>query len=154
MHPKNRMTLLDCVGLGINGIIGTGIFLLPAKVFRNAGGFSWAAWLAIGGVCMLVGLCFCEAAGRADRNGGPYLYARDAFGRWIGVGVGWMALAANLFAYGAVARGFGRNLSFLGGAEGGGAGARREHRAARGGPRRPPTDGVSRWNEECWKAAC
>jgi len=113
VRDKNRMTLLDCVGLGINGIIGTGIFLLPAKVFRNAGGFSWAAWLAIGAVCLLVGLCFCEAAGRADRNGGPYLYARDAFGRWVGVGVGWMALAANLFAYGAVARGFGRNLSFL-----------------------------------------
>src|SRR5438105_10902468 len=107
------MTLLDCVGLGINGIIGTGICLLPAKVFRNAGGFSWAAWLAIGGVCLLVGLCFCETAGRAERNGGPYLYARDAFGRWVGVAVGWMALAANLFAYGAVARGFGRNLSFL-----------------------------------------
>lgn len=113
MHPKNRMTLLDCVGLGINGIIGTGIFLLPAKVFRNAGGFSWAAWLAIGGVCLLVGLCFCEASGRAERNGGPFLYARDAFGRWVGFGVGWMALAANLFAYGAVARAFGRNLSFL-----------------------------------------
>src|SRR2546430_1082623 len=55
----------------------------------------------------------CEAAGRNDVNGGPYLYARDAFGRWVGVGVGWMALAANVFAYGAVARGFGRNLSFL-----------------------------------------
>jgi len=107
------MTLLDCVGLGINGIIGTGIFLLPARVFGAAGGLSWAAWLAIGGVCLLVGLCFCEAAGRADKNGGPYLYARDAFGRWVGVGVGWMALAANVFAYGAVARGFGRNLSFL-----------------------------------------
>ena len=107
------MTLLDCVGLGINGIIGTGIFLLPAKVFSAAGGLSWAAWIAIGAVCLLVGLCFCEAAGRADRNGGPYLYARDAFGRWVGVGVGWMALAANLFAFGAVARGFGRNLSYL-----------------------------------------
>src|SRR5947207_6357188 len=113
VRSTNRMTLLDCVGLGINGIIGTGIFLLPAKVFRNAGGLSWAAWLAIGGVCVLVGLCFCEAAGRADHNGGPYLYARDAFGRWVGVAVGWMALAANLFAYGGVARGFGRNISFL-----------------------------------------
>ena len=107
------MTLLDCVGLGINGIIGTGIFLLPARVFGAAGGMSWLAWVAIGAVCLLVGLCFCEASGRADKNGGPYLYARDAFGRWVGVGVGWMALAANIFAYGAVARGFGRNLSFL-----------------------------------------
>ena len=107
------MSLLDLVGLGINGIIGTGIFLLPAKVFAVAGPLAWAAWLAIGGVCLLVGLCFCEAAGRTESNGGPYLYARDAFGRWVGVGVGWMALAANVFAYGAVARGFGRNLSFL-----------------------------------------
>src|SRR5205814_1410708 len=113
VRARNRMTLVDCVGLGINGIIGTGIFLLPARVFSAAGGMSWLAWVAIGGVCLLVGLCFCEASGRADKNGGPYLYARDAFGRWIGVGVGWMALAANIFAYGAVARGFGRNLSFL-----------------------------------------
>ena len=107
------MTLLDCVGIGINGIIGTGIFLLPARVFRDAGALSWAAWLAIGAVCLLVGLCFCETSGRSERNGGPYLYARDAFGRWVGVGVGWMALASNFFAYGAVARAFGRNLSFL-----------------------------------------
>src|SRR5256714_3207692 len=113
VRARNRMTLVDCVGLGINGIIGTGIFLLPAKVFGAAGGLSLLAWGAIGGVCLLVGLCFCEASGRADKNGGPYLYARDAFGRWVGVGVGWMALMANLFAYGAVARGFGRNLSFL-----------------------------------------
>jgi amino acid transporter len=110
--PK-RLTLLDCVGLGINGIIGTGIFLLPAKVFGKSGGMSWAAWLAIGGLCLLVGLCFCEASGRADRNGGPLLYAREAFGRWIGFGVGWMSLASAVFSYGAVARGFGRNLSYL-----------------------------------------
>jgi amino acid transporter len=110
--PK-RLTLLDCVGLGINGIIGTGIFLLPAKVFGKSGGMSWAAWLAIGGLCLLVGLCFCEASGRADRNGGPLLYAREAFGRWIGFGVGWMSLASAVFSYGAVARGFGRNISYL-----------------------------------------
>jgi amino acid transporter len=110
--PK-KLTLLDCVGIGINGIIGTGIFLLPAKVFAESGGASWISWFAVGGVCLLVGLCFCEAAGREGRNGGPYLYASQAFGSWVGVGVGWMALAANIFAYGAVARGFGRNLSFL-----------------------------------------
>src|SRR5207237_7994848 len=94
VRARNRMTLLDCVGLGINGIIGTGIFLLPAKVFRNAGGFSWAAWLAIGGVCLLVGLCFCETAGRAERTGGPYLCARDAVGRGGGVAEGWVGVMA------------------------------------------------------------
>jgi amino acid transporter len=107
------MTLLDCVGLGINGIIGTGIFLLPARVFAAAGGISWAAWLAIGFVCLLVGLSMAESAGMTDRNGGPYVYAREAFGNWVAVGVGWMGFAASVFAYGAVARGFGRNLSYL-----------------------------------------
>ena len=107
------MTLLDCVGLGINGIIGSGIFLLPANVFAKAGGASWAAWFAIGGVCVLVGLCFGEAAGMTERNGGPYAYARDAFGDWTAVGVGWMAFVATLFSYGAVARAVGRNLSYL-----------------------------------------
>src|SRR2546428_7730095 len=92
------MTLLDCVGLGINGIIGTGIFLLPARVFRNAGGLSWAAWLAIGGVCLLVGLCFCETSGRSERNGGAHPFARDAFGRWGGGGGGWVGPAPNPFA--------------------------------------------------------
>ena len=110
---QRKLGLVDCVGLGINGIIGSGIFLLPARVFAASGGVSWASWFAIGGVCLLVGLCFGEAAGRTDRNGGPYVYTRDAFGNLAGVAVGWMSLASVLLAFGAVARGLGRNLSFL-----------------------------------------
>ena len=111
--PRRSLSLLDCVGIGINGIIGSGIFLLPTRVFAAAGAFSWAAWFVIGGVCLLVGLCFGEAAGRTDHNGGPYVYARDAFGATAGVAVGWMALASVLLGYGAVARALGRNLSYL-----------------------------------------
>ncbi len=110
---ERKLGLVDCVGLGINGIIGSGIFLLPARVFAASGGFSWASWFAIGSVCLLVGLCFGEAAGRTDRNGGPYVYTRDAFGNLASVAVGWMSLASVLLGYGAVARGLGRNLSFL-----------------------------------------
>lgn len=107
------MTLLDCVGLGINGIIGSGIFLLPARVFAASGGLSWAAWFAIGSVCLLVGLCFGEVASMTERSGGPYAYARAAFGEWVGFGVGWMAFVSVILGYGAVARGLGRNLSYL-----------------------------------------
>jgi len=107
------LTLLDCVGIGINGIIGSGIFLLPARVYAEAGGLSWAAWFAVGFVCLLVGLCFGEVASMTSRNGGPYAYARDAFGEPIGFAVGWMSLASTLLAFGAVARALGRNLSYL-----------------------------------------
>src|SRR5712671_5972448 len=40
---KSRLTLLDCLGIGVNGIIGSGIFLLPARVFAAAGGLAWAS---------------------------------------------------------------------------------------------------------------
>ena len=108
-----QLTLTDCVGIGINGIIGSGIFLLPARVYAQAGGFSWAAWVAVGGVCLLVGLCFGEVASMTTRSGGPYAYAREAFGEPIGFGVGWMALASTVLGYAAVARAVGRNLSFV-----------------------------------------
>ncbi len=110
---ERRLTLVDCVGIGVNGIIGSGIFLLPARVYAQAGGLSWAAWFAVGGVCLLVGLCFGEVASMTSRSGGPYQYARDAFGETAGFAVGWMALASTLLAYAAVSRALGRNLSFI-----------------------------------------
>lgn len=110
---KRQLTLLDCVAIGINGIIGSGIFLLPSRVFAAAGGLAWASWFAVGGVCLLVGLCFGEVASATDRSGGPYAYARDAFGDWIGFAVAWMALASVVLSYAAVARALGRNLSYI-----------------------------------------
>jgi len=110
---KSRLTLVDCLGIGINGIIGSGIFLLPARVFAHAGGLAWASWFAVGGVCLLVGLCFGEAASGTERSGGPYAYARAAFGDWVGFAVGWMAFASVVLSYGAVARALGRNLSYI-----------------------------------------
>ena len=101
-----QLTLLDCFGLGVNGIIGSGIFLLPATLYRRSGGASPLAWLLVGTLCALVALCFAEAAGRTDRSGGPYRYACDAFGPHIGFGVGWITLVSSLLGYAAVARGF------------------------------------------------
>lgn len=101
------------MGIGINGLIGSGIFLLPTRVFVHAGGLSWAAWFVAGGLCLLVALCFAEVASMTTRSGGPYAYARDAFGPGVGFAVGWMAAASTLLGYGAVARGLGRNLAYL-----------------------------------------
>src|SRR5260370_10818029 len=51
--------------------------------------------------------CFAEVASQFREAGGPYLYARVAFGRLLGIQVGWLtwlvrltasAAAANLFA--------------------------------------------------------
>lgn len=117
-----QLTLIDCFGLGINGIIGSGIFFLPAALQRRAGGHSPLAWLVVGGLCTLVALCFAEAAGRTDRSGGPYRYATEAFGPFIGFGVGWITMVSSLLGYAAVARGFAEQAVFLFGAGDGGPG--------------------------------
>lgn len=105
--PERQLTLLDCLGIGINGIVGSGIFLLPAALARRAGGQAPLAWLLVGGLCCLVALCFAEAAARTDRSGGPYRYACDAFGTTVGFAVGWVTLVSTVLGYSAVARGFG-----------------------------------------------
>ena len=104
---KRQLTLVDCLGIGINGIVGSGIFLLPAALWRSAGGQAPLAFLVVGGVCCLVALCFAEAAARTERSGGPYRYAGDAFGAYAGFAVGWVTLISTLLGYSAVASGFG-----------------------------------------------
>lgn len=110
---KRQLTLVDCLGIGINGIIGSGIFFLPSVLWRAAGGRAPLAWLIVGGLCCLVALCFAEAAARTDRSGGPYRYACEAFGPYVGFAVGWVTLISTLLGYAAVARGFGNTAAEL-----------------------------------------
>lgn len=118
-RPARQLTLVDCFGLGINGIIGSGIFLLPAALQRRAGGQSPLAWLAVGSLCTLIALCFAEASSRTERSGGPYRYAVEAFGPLVGFAVGWITMVSSLLGYAAVARGFAEHAAFLvGGGEG------------------------------------
>jgi len=111
--PRRELTLLDCFGLGINGIIGQGIFLLPAVLFRRAGGAGPLSWAVVGGLCALVALCFAEAAGRTDRSGGPYRYACDAFGPHVGFAIGWITLVSSMLGYAAVSVGFAEHAAKL-----------------------------------------
>ena len=80
----------DLTAIGINQVIGSAIFLLPSQVAAQVGSWSPLAFLAIGGASLLVALCFAEVGSRFERTGGPYLYTRAAFGRFIGFEVGWM----------------------------------------------------------------
>lgn len=112
-RPARQLTLVDCFGLGINGIIGSGIFLLPAALQRRAGAQSPLAWLVVGSLCTLIALCFAEASSRTEKSGGPYRYAVEAFGGMVGFAVGWITMVSSLLGYAAVARGFAEHAAFL-----------------------------------------
>lgn len=91
----------DLVAITINGIIGAGIFGLPAKVFALIGAYSLFAFVACALVVTLIILCFAEVSSRFDQTGGPYLYAREAFGSTVAFEVGWLIWLARLTAFAA-----------------------------------------------------
>ncbi len=91
----------DLVAIAINGIIGAGIFGLPSKVFSLIGPYSLIAFVVCALVVTLFILCFAEVGSRFDETGGPYLYAREAFGPTVAFEIGWLIWLARLTAFAA-----------------------------------------------------
>jgi amino acid transporter len=91
----------DLVAITINGIIGAGIFGLPSKVFALIGTYSLIAFVVCAGVVTLFILCFAEVSSRFEETGGPYLYAREAFGPTIAFEIGWLIWLARVTAFAA-----------------------------------------------------
>jgi APA family basic amino acid/polyamine antiporter len=80
----------DLTAIGINQVIGGAIFLMPSQVAAQVGAWSPIAFVLMGLASLSVALCFAEVGSRFERTGGPYLYTRAAFGRFVAFEVGWM----------------------------------------------------------------
>jgi APA family basic amino acid/polyamine antiporter len=80
----------DLTAIGINQVIGGAIFLMPSQVDAQIGHWSPILFILMGGASLAVALCFAEVGSRFESTGGPYLYTRAAFGRFLAFEVGWM----------------------------------------------------------------
>jgi APA family basic amino acid/polyamine antiporter len=84
--------------LVVNSIIGSGVFGLPSTVAGILGKFSPMAVLLAGvGMGVIFG-CFAEVASYFQQAGGPYLYARAAFGRGMGIQMAWLLFLGQVAA--------------------------------------------------------
>lgn len=85
----------------INGMIGSGIFALPAVLVAAVGGF--APLMIVIGAISILPLCisFAWLATRFDSTGGPVLYGKTAFGSFLGFQAGWGRFASGIVALGA-----------------------------------------------------
>ncbi len=110
---RRRLSTLDVVALGINGVIGSGIFLLPGVLVDRLGPASLVAMVAAGFLGLLVTVSFADAGRFFRATGGAYLYAREAFGSFVGFEVGWMTCAARVLGFGAAANAFVLALSYF-----------------------------------------
>jgi amino acid transporter len=98
-----KLSTFDVFCLGVNAIIGSGIYLFPGQLARVAGPASIAAFLVCGMLLTFVALCYAELGSIYQRNGGSYVYAREAFGPRVGFAVGWMSWVTAMFSWAAVA---------------------------------------------------
>ena len=83
-----RLGLAATISLVVGGIVGTGIFAVPAAVAA----FGWVsvpAFVVVAIGSLSLALAFASLAGRTTRSGGPYAYAEDAFGEFAGFLAAW-----------------------------------------------------------------
>jgi amino acid transporter len=107
LQPDRVSRRRDLTAQAVNIVVGSSVFVLPGIAAAQIGAWAPVAILAATTGVFLVVLSFAEAAGYYTAAGGPYRYANDAFGGYVGAQIGvlyWTvratssAAVANVFA--------------------------------------------------------
>ena len=97
----------------LNSIVGSGIFGLPSAIAARTGRQSPLVFLIAALGMGLIYACISEVGSRFRTTGGPYLYARAAFGSFVGLQVGWLNWLSRLASSAANVALFGSYVSSL-----------------------------------------
>lgn len=114
--PQETSGLVRAIGrwsltaLMVNTMIGASIFGLPSLIAAHLGRLSPAGYLIAAAGVGVIAACLAEVASQFRDAGGPYLYAREAFGRFAAIQVGWLTWLSRIAASSAVANLF---ISYL-----------------------------------------
>jgi amino acid transporter len=102
-HLVRAIGRWSLAALMLNTMIGGSIFGLPAVIAARLGRLSPAAYfVALAGIAVIAA-CLAEVASYFQEAGGPYLYAREAFGSFAAIQVGWLTWLSRITATAAVA---------------------------------------------------
>jgi len=106
-----QLGLLSLCALGINGMVGVGIFFVPASIAALIPGTAgiWVYALTVLAIAP-VAVCYALLGARFSRDGGPYVWAQAAFGERVGFAVGWISYVSAVFSTAAVVSGLGQYL--------------------------------------------
>ncbi len=103
--PRPPLGPTALFALGVNGIVGVGIFVAPPTVAAAVpGGAGALLYVAIAIACLPIALAYARLARAMPTDGGPVLYAARAFGSRAAAGVGVLVWVSSLFSTAAVTR--------------------------------------------------
>ncbi|MGD0979616.1 MAG: amino acid permease [Candidatus Bathyarchaeia archaeon] len=86
---QSQLTLFDVTNLVVGAIIGADIYVASQFGARYLGPFSLVVWVIAGAMAIVIALCFAQCASLLPKVGGPYAYAKEAWGPFLGFIVGW-----------------------------------------------------------------
>jgi len=102
---RRALSAFDVTCIGLNAIVGSGIYLFPGKLAAALGPASTLAWVVTGLLCLPLAFSFAALGAHEDRTGGPFRYTELAFGVRPAFVVGWCAWVTSAVSWAAVASG-------------------------------------------------
>jgi APA family basic amino acid/polyamine antiporter len=117
-QPKKPLGIFSLVTLGINATIGVGIFFAPSEVAQSTPGFIGAWVYVLTGLALLpVAFAYGVLGGKFAEDGGPYVWARLAFGPRAAFFIGWLTYISSLLSSATVVTGLSTHIVHVTGAD-------------------------------------
>ena len=88
MAKDKKISPFSAFLLGVDGMVGSAIFLLPGSLYSKAGNSLIGILLVSGLSALLLALCYAALSSETKQNGAAWLYAYKEFGRFVGFEVG------------------------------------------------------------------
>jgi len=111
--PPRKLSLFDVTNLVIGAIIGADIYVASSFGAGFLGPFSLVVWVIAGLIAIIIALCFAQCVMLLPKVGGPYAYAKDAWGPFAGFTVGWSLWLAEWISLAVFPLAFTRYLMFF-----------------------------------------
>ena len=96
MLEEKKISFMSAVLMNVNIIVGSGIYLFPPLMAKQAGGLSFLGWSLAGILLLPIVLTVAQAARIFPGEGGFYHYCKTALGEDIGFIANWAYLLGYL----------------------------------------------------------
>jgi basic amino acid/polyamine antiporter, APA family len=105
MSLVRGVTLAGAIALVVGNMVGTSIYTLPASLAAVTGPLGIVAWALTALGYFFVAVVYASLGTRYPRTGGPYVFAREAFGEYVGFQTVWSYWFSAVIGNAAIATG-------------------------------------------------
>lgn len=103
-NQDKKLSLFLTIILGINIVVGSGVFAMPISLFRTAGASGLLSIICASICSLLIGLCFARVSYLIPGEGGMYSYAEAWGGKFSGLFASLIYLSGLTIALGLLAK--------------------------------------------------